>query len=97
MNVLQAQAYSIKNIMQMTAAYHAKNNGAKAIELRELFNYVDFAVAGAMDELRQELPAMIEKILNQNNIQIQVDKKSKEKVEEAINDIHKAIQGKHGK
>lgn len=56
--------------MQMTAAYHAKNNGAKAIELRELFNYVDFAVAGAIDELRQELPAMIEKILNQNNIQI---------------------------
>lgn len=83
--------------MQMKAAYHAKDNGTKATELRELFKYVDFAVAGAMEELRQELPALIEKILNQNNIQILVDKKSKEKVEEAINDIHKTIQGKHGK
>ena len=90
MNTGKARASIIKHGMQMGSAMNG-GNPYHGQHIREFCAYADATAQGAAEEVKKEIPAVVQqevsKQLSKPKVEIEVDKQSVKAAQKAINDL----------
>lgn len=89
-NGYQAAAYAQRRALEMQNAANG-GNPYRFEHIREFCNYADNLVAGAMAELRAQLPQLIAEAMHSPKVEIDVDEKSYKTAKQKIEDLFNMI------
>ena len=85
--LVQRRALELQNAANGGNPYHSQH-------IREFCDYTDKVVAGAMAELKAQLPQMIAEAMKSPKVEIEVDEKSYKTAKKKIEDLFNLILGK---
>ena len=85
--LVQRRALELQNQANGGNPYHSQH-------IREFCDYTDKVVAGAMAELKAQLPQMIAEAMKSPKVEIEVDEKSYKTARKKIEDLFNLILGK---
>lgn len=85
--LVQRRALELQNQANGGNPYHYQH-------IREFCDYTDKVVAGAMAELKAQLPQMIAEAMKSPKVEIEVDEKSYKTAKKKIEDLFNLILGK---
>lgn len=92
-NGYQAAAFAQRRAMEMQNAANG-GNPYHFEHIREFCNYADNLVAGAMAELRAQLPQLVAEAMHSPKVEIEVDEKSYKTAKQKIADLFNMILGR---
>ena len=60
--------------------------------IQEFCDYADTVSLGRAEEVKEQLPSMIQRVLDSNQVRVEVDKKSVQQAKKTIDDLFKHLQ-----
>lgn len=60
--------------------------------IQEFCDYADAVSLGRAEEVKEQLPSMVQQVLDSNKVKVEVDKKSVQQAKKTIDDLFKHLQ-----
>ena len=91
MNSNLMRANMQRHAMQMKNALNGENPNHTP-HIQEFCDYADAVSLGRAEEVKEQLPSMVQQVLDSNKVKVEVDKKSVRQAKKTIDDLFKHLQ-----